>query len=498
VAKRRAIASLSVSLVARTKKFTKGIKKALRTVTRFTKGIRTLSLRVAKMGAAFTAVAIGGLALFIKQSFSSLDALAKASDRLGITADKLRGFERAAELTGSTIQRVRKGFIQLSKGIAEAAIGTGEALDALEALRLDAGRLIDLKPDEIFFRVAGALERIPSRIKKIGIVADLFGTRGVELLNLLELGEKQMRALVGDVNRLFGTLTRFDLFKIEQANDAFGDMLRSARGIADALAVHVAQGVEVIAKHLEGVFIGIREDIPSLISKARGFVIWLLNKMDELGRGLTIFLARNAAELFNAIGQTLNFFERGSGAAFANLAGPLLAFSRRQEGALVERRGAGATAEERAARGTASFLGTALSDAFDKLLRKATQTFRRLQLEAAQRQEGGIGAALDLATQRLDSIMGDVASITKEAVDDLNTRLREVVGKAAGGIAGRAGIPLPVTALHISPSRTFIPGLQGNRNRAQLVTDPQLARVIELMILQNRLIQRDGAVAVTN
>ena len=56
----------------------------------------------------------------------------------------------------------------------------------------------------------------------------------------------------------------------------------------------------------------------------------------------------------------------------------------------------------------------------------------------------------------------------------------------------------PTTAMQISPSRTFLPGLHAQQNREQLVKDPQLARVIELMIEQNRLIERDDSVAMTN
>jgi hypothetical protein len=224
------------------------MKRASRTIKKFGADVRTLSTRIAKFGAVIATVAAGAMVLFIKQSMATLDVLAKTSARLDIAADKLRGFERIAELTGSQIKTLHKGLLNMAKGIAEAAEGTGEAKDAFEALGLDAAKLIAMKPDEIFLRISDALEKIPNRIQKIGIMSDIFTLRGVTLLNMMELGSVKLREMLADSVRLSGSFSRWDLTKIEDANDAFSDMKRALRSIADRMAIDVSPGIRKMSE----------------------------------------------------------------------------------------------------------------------------------------------------------------------------------------------------------------------------------------------------------
>ena len=147
----------------------------------------------ARRGLGLAAVAAGGMALFIKQSFASLDALAKFSDRLGITANAMRGLERGAELSGVSIQLLRKAMTLMVKNVSEAATGIGEATDALKFLRLDAAKLVQLRPDDILLRIADASSKVANRVKKIGAVADIIGTRATALINFLDLRAPKIR-----------------------------------------------------------------------------------------------------------------------------------------------------------------------------------------------------------------------------------------------------------------------------------------------------------------
>lgn len=539
MAKKRSITSLSVSLVARTKKFIKKIKRAIRQVKKFSVSIKALSVRVGKMGLAFSAVALGGLALFVKKSFASLDALAKMSDVLGISASKLRGFQRAAELTGVTTEGMNKAFIQLSKNIAEAATGTGEALDAFKALRLDVTKLVKLKPDEAMFAFAKALESIPGDIQRIGILSDVLGARQVRLSNLFAMGADNLREMVGEADRLFGTLTRFDLFKIETANDLFADMLRSLRGLGDAVAVVFAAPVGVVADKLTNFFVNLREGIPGAIASIKGGVIRLLDAIEILVRRLFISMTGHLAAFVNAISRVLQSLPllpvlatlREFIEPLENSAGSLLASAERQRGTLQAKlnlRGRTGADLEGASKalGTKPLVGTLLSGLIGNFLPNLRKTFAAMQEQmkarrarAAEDQAGNLRgeAAVARAEERFVErrvrtarILSEGAAIFEKTrtplerftkamakLKDLFTknllpgglktfnleakRLQGILGGATKGVS-RA----PLTAVQIDPSLMFIPGLSRRGKREQIVRDPQLVRVIELLIEANR------------
>jgi hypothetical protein len=310
-----ATASIAVSVKARTRDFNRKLKQSGRNVETFGARVRRLARGIAKFGTAITAVAAGGMAIFIKQSFSTLDALAKTSDRLGITADKLRGFERAAELSGSTIEVFRKGIQNMSKNIAEAASGTGEAKDTLAALRLDAAKLVRLKPDEVFLRISKAIKGMPSQIQKIGAMSDIFGMRGISLLNMIELGDKRLRAMLETSVRLSGSFSRLDLSAIERANDAIADMRRAFRGIIDTLAVQFADPLTAIAEKLTDWLVGVRR---ALFDSLPGIGNFIKRVIDLFDSGLRA-IARVGFKLAADLSEAFAHLPGDAGIAFAKI-----------------------------------------------------------------------------------------------------------------------------------------------------------------------------------
>ena len=77
---------------------------------------------------------VAGFGLLIKASMSSIDALGKVSKKLGLASDDLQRFRLAAELSGVAQTTLDMGLQRFTRRAAEAAMGTGEAKDALKQL----------------------------------------------------------------------------------------------------------------------------------------------------------------------------------------------------------------------------------------------------------------------------------------------------------------------------------------------------------------------------
>lgn len=306
MARSRTIASLAVSVVARVSKFIKGMKRARKALKRFAVG-------AAKFGAVFAGVAAGAFVVFTKRAFTALDAMAKFSSRMGIAVDTLVGFERAATLTGSSVTVLRKALTMMSKNIGEAATGTGEALEAFKALRLDAKKLQAQGVEKSFLKIGEAIGKIAGPIQQIALMSDILGTRNVELLNLFNQGPEAIRAMANEATRLFGAFTNIELKGLQDANDAISDMQLALRGLFSRVAVTIAPLVNRIVTVVTNGIVAMR-DAASLSAKgllqdfvsAAGFLL-------DLGPRFRLEILKTKSGLLGA----LNFVTR----RFAQLSG---------------------------------------------------------------------------------------------------------------------------------------------------------------------------------
>lgn len=464
MARKRSIASLSVTLTAKVAAFQKSMKKAMASVTKFAAGIKRVTAKVAKMGFAISAVATGAMALFIKQSFASLDALAKFSDQVGINANKLRALQRAASLTGADAQALNSALNILTIRLGRAAIGGGAAMKIIKELGLNVQKLLHMPAEEALLRIIDVVNTFPSRTRRLGILADFFSNAGAKLINLTDLGTKKIREMLAESVRLSGSLTRFDLFKIEAANDAFADMKRSLRSIADFAAIRIAPLVEKVSKNLTERFISIRKRLPELLASAKSMIVRFLNFIDREFRLLIIGILKGMETVVSGIARTLSKIPGLKGAA-----GDIGLVA-----ADLGRRAAGRTLSLAAAQAGDRLLGDRLAGFLNQTVKSSLAQFNAIQAEISKRAfrqffEGRVGL-------RLFSTVAATAATAAVA--------------AATGTVSRARLGRPLTALQISPSRTFVPGLSGGRNKAQLVVDPATKRLVELILEQNRLLQQ--------
>lgn len=203
--------------------------------------------------AGFTAVAgaavAAGTALwaFVKPAFESIDVLAKAADRLGITTEALAGLQHIANLSGVDVEAFNKGLEKMQVNLSDAAGGIGTAKTAFEELGLDVQQLMNLSAADQFAAIADALERVPRSADKLRIVTDIFGRSGAPLLNVLAEGGDGIRAMAEEAERLGLAVNRLDAAKIEAANDAWTRAEGAVNGLRNTLAVELAPTIEGIA-----------------------------------------------------------------------------------------------------------------------------------------------------------------------------------------------------------------------------------------------------------
>jgi len=235
-----------------------------------------LAAAAAKIGVAFATAGVAAAAALTKMSMQNVDALAKTSDRLGIATKQLAGLQHAAALAGVENKTLEKSLQNLAVVVSDAADGTGIAKDALLELGLNAEILEQLPLDQQMLKVADAMQGVTNQTDKVRIATDLFGARGVKVLNMIGGGAQNLADVAKEAEHLGIAVSRVDAAKIEAANDAVTTAKSVFTGLGNQLATafspiitEIATGFHQSALDTEG-FGNIGQDVAAALVSGFG------------------------------------------------------------------------------------------------------------------------------------------------------------------------------------------------------------------------------------
>ncbi len=277
--------------------------------------------KVGRAAAVAAAAVAAGTALIVKSAFEQIDALAKTSDLLGINTRALSALQFAGELTGNSTRNLNLGLQRMTRRIAEASQGMGEAQSALKELGLDAEALTRMPLEEQFEAVSQALVQVESQSQKVRLGFKLFDSEGVALLRTSELlAEKGLAGITQEADRLGIAISRVDASAIEDANDAILRARARVQGVGNVIAIQLAPIVTALANRFtdvgeSAVSMSQRvQDSIDFIASGVGIVADALHGWQILLNGIAI--ATNDASL--AMAEFAGRFNSGIAEAAAN------------------------------------------------------------------------------------------------------------------------------------------------------------------------------------
>ncbi len=200
------------------------------------KGLGKLGLSFGTLGAAIGVVGLGGIAGFVKSSIDAADHAKKMADRLGLTTEAYSKLGYVAKMAGADQASLDGALQQMSRRLAEAAIGSGEAAKAYAALGLNAKDLATQSPDKAFEAIVAALEKVPDANNRALLSSKLFGKQGQELNNVLALGAQGLSEM-GEEAQLLGAIIDG---KTAAAADDFNDNLDRLQTLSKGVGMKMA------------------------------------------------------------------------------------------------------------------------------------------------------------------------------------------------------------------------------------------------------------------
>ena len=175
---------------------------------KFKTGVNGLSNALKNMVvsyAAFSTVQKGFRA--VREEMERIDRFGKQAAGLGATTEFLSGLEFAAQRTsGLAIGAATKGIEKMTRRIEEAALGTGEAIKALEMLGLEAKALASLNPEEQFQVLSRAMDKVTDAGERTLIATKLFDDGQSKLHTTMALTNKEYQDQI-DLAKELGKIT---------------------------------------------------------------------------------------------------------------------------------------------------------------------------------------------------------------------------------------------------------------------------------------------------
>lgn len=186
-----------------------------------------------------------------QRTLDAADKIQKLSIRLGASTEALSQLRYVADLSGVSFNTLTLGLQRMTRRVAEAAQGTGEAKDALRELGLDAEKLVLQRPEEQFESIADAMLNVGSQADKVRLAMKLFDTEGVSLLQTMEKGAAGIRAFRKEADEAGLTLTREMADKAAEANDKMTELNATMDGITQTLTIGLAPALTAIGEQLD-------------------------------------------------------------------------------------------------------------------------------------------------------------------------------------------------------------------------------------------------------
>lgn len=179
------IAELTVQIDANNRGLNTALKKSESRVQKFARKARKAIGNAFKVGIAAAAVSVAALGAALAKASDRIDKLAKTSAKLGVAAEELQKLQLQANLSGVSTETLNMALQRMVRRVAEAAMGTGEAVKALQELGINAKELNKLSPDKQFQMLAKAMSGVANQSDKVRLAMKLFDSEGVALVNTL-------------------------------------------------------------------------------------------------------------------------------------------------------------------------------------------------------------------------------------------------------------------------------------------------------------------------
>lgn len=205
----------------------------------------------AKLGAAGAAAA-GTLFALAKTTASAGDEALAASQKLGISVEKLTQMQYAAKLSNMEAGQFNVGLKFLSKNMDEAGKGTGETAETFKkfgiSVKDSTGKL---RPtDEVLLALSDKFKAMPDGAQKTATAMKIFGRSGMDMIPMLNEGAAGIQKMMNRADELGLTMSTELAQAGDDFNDSMDEMLGGLTGLRNMIGAKLIPIITPIIKKI--------------------------------------------------------------------------------------------------------------------------------------------------------------------------------------------------------------------------------------------------------
>jgi hypothetical protein len=237
---------LVASLALDTAEFVGGLDKASYQAKQFERNVtKTFSAAASAakgfIGAMVGVAAIGSFGKQIKDAIDYADALGKAAQVAGVTANELGGMRAAAQLAGVSTQEMDVAVKKLSQAMTLAYDGGEKQVDMFKRLGVQIRDTVNggmLPATEVIKQVADRFATMQDGAQKVAIATELFGKAGANLIPMLNQGSEALQQQIGFWQEYYGVSD-----EAAKAAEAFNDTLTMVSTVMQGGFMRIAEAL---------------------------------------------------------------------------------------------------------------------------------------------------------------------------------------------------------------------------------------------------------------
>ena len=178
--------------------------------------------------------AVGFLASATRRIVQHADQIHKTAVRIGASTDTIQKFDFAATQSGATMTDVEKSFINTAKAMESAKQGLTTHIRAFQAFGITMQMLNVMSPEQVFLKVADAIEKAGGAMDNAKSLQDIMGRGGAAMIPAFVSG---FTGLAGSAPKGIDEATIQSLVKFNDELDRLKrEALPAASGAVAALA----------------------------------------------------------------------------------------------------------------------------------------------------------------------------------------------------------------------------------------------------------------------
>lgn len=188
------------------------------------------------------AFAFNKLASGFNEILDKAGKLQDISDKFGVSAESVQRIGNAAEQSGGSLESVAKALGRIGVSAQEAAGGNEQLQKAFTAIGVSGQQLLTLSPEQLFYRLANAMNDGSLAGKDLAVAKDLLGKGFMDLLPVLRMTESEIRA-IGEAS---GVLSDDAVAKLDQFGDSWTRLSNKVKvGAATMIDAFIRLGEEI-------------------------------------------------------------------------------------------------------------------------------------------------------------------------------------------------------------------------------------------------------------